>query len=289
MTLKYHIKPDIVTYWDVMKKKIMATRERMMQIMFETDNVLDMYMIIQTVLSPFALIRMTDLVMDPADDVCVTIPVSISYALPHTTLRLDLAGRDPQEYLMKITSEVEYSFDTTTESEIVYDIKEKMYHIVFDYGTKLKIAAENSDMEKTYEITDGNIITDDTERSRRQKVLFQANLSRGNKTFQAVDSFESRVFRLLFTVDPGRHCHSCIFFVRTETSQWRAQCKPKPRHQRTQTEAQRKEDDRYLFQETRYKIIMVENCKNIIEGMNEDRYETLHMTGYVKTFSGKTI
>ena len=178
LTLKYHIEPDIVTYWDVMKKKIKAERERMTQIMFETDNVLDMYMIIQTVLSPFALIRMTDLVVDPADDVLLTIPVSISYALPHTTLRLDLAGRDPEEYLMKITSEVEYSFDTTTESEIVYDNKEKMYHIVFNYGTKLKIAADNSNMEKTYEITDGNIITDDTERSRRQKVLFQANLSR---------------------------------------------------------------------------------------------------------------
>ena len=50
--MKYHMEPDIVTYWDVMKKKIMAKRERMTQIMFETDNVLDMYMVIQTVLSP---------------------------------------------------------------------------------------------------------------------------------------------------------------------------------------------------------------------------------------------
>ena len=63
VTLKYHIEPDIVTYQDVMKKKIKAERERMTQIMFETDNVLDMYMVIQAVLSLFALIRMTDLVM----------------------------------------------------------------------------------------------------------------------------------------------------------------------------------------------------------------------------------
>ena len=170
--MKYHIEPDIVTNWDVMKKKIMAKRERMMQIMFGRDNVLDMYMVIQAVWSPFALIRMTDLVMDLADDVLLTIYIYISYALPHTILRLDLAGRDPQEYLMKIPSDMECS-----ECEMVYDIKEKMYHIVLDYDTKLKFAAENSDMEKTHELTDGNIITDDTERSRRQTVLLHANLS----------------------------------------------------------------------------------------------------------------
>ena len=44
-----------------------------------------------------------------------------------------------------------------------------------------------------------------------------------------------------------------------------------------------------MFQGTRYKIIMVENCKNIVEGMNEDRDEALCMTGYLKTFNGNII
>ena len=44
---------------------------------------------------------------------------------------------------MKIPSDMECSFGTTTESEMVYDVKEKMYHIVLDYDTKLKFAAEN--------------------------------------------------------------------------------------------------------------------------------------------------
>ena len=99
---------------------------------------------------------------------------------------------------------MEYSFNT--EREMVYDTKVNRYHIVSDYVTKLKLA----DMKKTYEIIDDNITTDETERSRRQEVLFQASLSRGNKTFQAVDSFDSRVFRLLCRVPPGKHCHSCI-------------------------------------------------------------------------------
>ena len=67
-----------------------------------------------------------------------------------------------------------------------------------DFDTKLKFA----DMKKTYKIIDDNIITDKTERSRRQEVLVLASLSRGNETFPSVDRFGSRVFR---------HCHSIFF------------------------------------------------------------------------------
>jgi actin len=147
-------------------------REKMCEIMFETFNVPALYIAMQAVLSLYASGRTTGLVCDSGTGVTHVVPIYEGFALTHAISRLDLAGRDITEYLMRLLRQRGYALTTSAEKEIVRDIKEKLCYVALDPEKELKLAEKVSGMEKSYMLPDGETLTVGVERFLAPEVFF---------------------------------------------------------------------------------------------------------------------
>uniref|UniRef100_A0A5K3FBJ2 Actin n=1 Tax=Mesocestoides corti TaxID=53468 RepID=A0A5K3FBJ2_MESCO len=141
-----------------------ANRERITTIMFETFNVPAMYIALQAVLALHASGRMTGLVLDSGDGATHTIPVYEGYGITSAIERLDLAGRRG------------IAFRTTSEREVVREIKERLAYVAIDYDDELLKAGTTCDLEKSYELPDGNVIRLGSERFQCAEALLRPSL-----------------------------------------------------------------------------------------------------------------
>lgn len=200
LVIKYPLEHGIVTNWDDMEKiwhhafavelrvdpqehPVLLTeaplnpktnRERMTQIMFETFSVPAFYVNIQAVLSLYASGRTSGIVIDSGDGVTHTVPIYEGYSLPHAINRIDLAGRDLTSWMATLLMQRGHTFTTSAELEIVRDIKQQLAYVALDYDAEC--AKPPSDIEKEYELPDGQVVTVGTERFKCPEALFKPEL-----------------------------------------------------------------------------------------------------------------
>ncbi|KAF8077578.1 actin 1 [Lyophyllum atratum] len=153
-----------------------ANREKMFEVMFETFNVPASYVAIQSVLSLYASGRGSGIILDSGDGVTHTMPVWQGYVARRSILRLDLGGRDVTHFMVKNLAERGIPFTTSSEHDIVQDIKRQCGYVALDFEKELQTATKSSYIEKNYELPDGRIITVGDERFRSPEALFQPSL-----------------------------------------------------------------------------------------------------------------
>ena len=197
LKLNYPIEHGVVNNWDDMEKiwghvftnelrvapeehNVMLTeapknpkwnREKMAQIMFETFAVPGLYIAIPGVLSIYSAGKFTGIVVDSGEGVTQFVPIFEGCSLTHAVNRLNLAGRDLTEFMMKLLKETGQIFTTTEEKEIVKVIKEKVCYVALDFEEELK-SVEPFD----YELPDGTHVIVKNQRIRCPEALFKPSM-----------------------------------------------------------------------------------------------------------------
>lgn len=199
LTIRYPIEHGVVTDWNDMEKiwqyiyskdqlqtfseehpvllteapiNPLKNREKAAEVFFETFNVPALFVSMQAVLSLYATGRTTGVVLDSGDGVSHAVPIYEGFAIPHSIMRIDVAGRDVTRYLRRLLRREGHNFHTSAELEIVKSIKEKVCYLSTNAQRD-----EGVELEKTqHMLPDGSTIDIGRAKYKAPEVLFRPDL-----------------------------------------------------------------------------------------------------------------
>lgn len=127
-------------------------REKMAEVMFEKFGFQGVNVSIQAVLTLYAQGLTTGVVVDSGDGVTHIVPIYDGFALPHLTKRLDIAGRDITKHLCKLLFHRGYAFNSTSDYDVVREIKEKFCYVSCDLAEDRMLANETTYLVESYTV-----------------------------------------------------------------------------------------------------------------------------------------
>jgi len=147
-------------------------REKAAEVFFETFNVPALFISMQAVLSLYATGRTTGVVLDAGDGVTHAVPIYEGFAMPHSIMRVDIAGRDVTRYLRLLLRKEGHDFHTSAELEVVKAIKEKACYLSINPQKEETVETEKA----KYTLPDGSAIEVGASRFRAPEILFRPDL-----------------------------------------------------------------------------------------------------------------
>lgn len=152
------------------------TKEKIMQLMFETFSVPSFYSEVQAALGLFASGRTIGIGVDSGEGATHTVPVYEGYTCVHAINTLNFSGNELTSYLRDLLDSRGYSFTTPKEIDVVQTIKERLCYISEDFQAETAGQNENSHADTMYTLPDGHTILVTGERFQAPEALFQPDL-----------------------------------------------------------------------------------------------------------------
>jgi actin-related protein len=141
------------------------SREKSAEIMFEKFNVHKFYISLEGILALTASGRKTGVVLDSGDGITQVIPIYNGNVISDGISRLELAGRDLNEYLKKQLAEKNISCCL----KIAKEFKEKLCFTTIDFKNEFL-------NEKCFKLPDGYWVTIGTDGFKCPELLFKPSL-----------------------------------------------------------------------------------------------------------------
>jgi len=147
-------------------------REKMCEILFEKFGFDKVQIGVQALLSLFAEGLMSAMLFDSGDGVTHCIPIFEGFILKNQIGRMNLAGRNITNYLIKLLFLRGYAFNSTADFEVVREIKEKYCFVSSDINLDRRLCKETTALLEEYRLPDNTLIKIERERFEAPEILF---------------------------------------------------------------------------------------------------------------------